>query len=152
MILESLLAYAHLLAILTLVVFISSEAALCRPEWMNAKTVERLVTVDRIYGIAAGVLFVTGLVRIYYGVKGPDWYWGNWLLHVKIAAFVAVALISIKPTLRFARWRRELRASGALPADEEVRAVRKLVMLQAHIIPLIPLAAVFLARGFGGKG
>jgi uncharacterized membrane protein len=26
------------------------------------------------------------------------------------------------------------------------------VMLQAHIIPFIPLAAVFLARGFGGKG
>ena len=63
MILESLLAYAHLLAILALVVFISSEAALCRPEWMNAKIVERLVTVDRIYGIAAGVLFpVTGLM------------------------------------------------------------------------------------------
>jgi hypothetical protein len=36
MILESLLAYAHILAILTLVVFIASEAALCRPEWMNA--------------------------------------------------------------------------------------------------------------------
>jgi putative membrane protein len=152
MILESLLAYAHLLAILTLVVFISSEAALCRPEWMNATIVERLVTVDRIYGIAAGFLFLSGLARIYFGVKGAGWYWGNWLLHVKIAAFVAVALISIRPTLSFGRWRRALRATGALPADDEVRRVRKLVMLQAHIIPLIPLAAVFLARGFGGKG
>ena len=152
MILESLLAYAHILAILTLVVFISSEAALCRPEWMNATVVERLVTVDRIYGIAAGVLFLTGLARIYFGVKGAGWYWGNWLLHVKLAAFVAVALISIRPTLRFGQWRRELRASGALPGDEEVRKVRKMVMLQAHIIPLIPLAAVFLARGFGAKG
>ena len=37
------------LAILTMVVFISSEAALCRIEWMNAKVVERLVAVDRIY-------------------------------------------------------------------------------------------------------
>jgi uncharacterized membrane protein len=26
--------------------------------------------------------------------------------------------------------------------------MRKRVMLQAHIIPFIPLAAVFLARGF----
>ena len=40
MTLEALLAYAHILAILTLVVFISSEAALCRPEWMNAKVVD----------------------------------------------------------------------------------------------------------------
>ena len=152
MTLEALLAYAHLLAIFTLIVFLTSEAALCRPEWMNAKTVERLVTVDRIYGIAAGVLFLTGLARIWFGAKGADWYWGNWLLHVKIAAFVAVGLISIRPTLRFAQWRRAVRATGALPADEEVRKVRKLVMLQAHIIPLIPLAAAFLARGFGGRG
>jgi putative membrane protein len=152
MILEALLAYAHILAILTLVVFIASEAALCRPEWMNARVVERLVTVDRVYGIAAGVLFLTGLARIYLGVKGAGWYWGNWLLHVKLALFVVVGLLSIRPTLRFAAWRRELRASGALPADEEVRKVRKMVMVQAHLIPLIPLAAVFLARGFGGKG
>ena len=45
---EALLAYAHILAFLTLVVFVSSEAALCRPEWLNATIVERLVTVDRI--------------------------------------------------------------------------------------------------------
>jgi putative membrane protein len=30
-----------------------------------------------------------------------------------------------------------------------VRKTRKLVMIQAHIIAIIPLAAVFLARGFG---
>ena len=149
MILESLLAYVHILAILTLVVFLSSEAALCRPEWMNAKVVERLVTVDRVYGIEAGVLFLTGLARIYLGSKGASWYWGNWLLHVKITLFVVVGLLSIRPTLRFGQWRRALRSTGALPADDQVRKVRKLVMAQAHIVPLIPLAAVFLARGFG---
>jgi putative membrane protein len=151
MILESLLQYAHLLAILTLVVFITSEAALCRADWMNPKIVERLVTIDRIYGFAAMAVLGTGLLRIYLGIKGAGWYWGNWLLHLKLTLFVLVALLSIKPTLRFARWRRELRASGALPAADEVKNVRKLVMIQAHIIPLIPLAAAFLARGFGGR-
>jgi putative membrane protein len=152
MVLESLLAYLHIAAILTLVVFISSEAALCRPEWLNAQVVERLVTVDRIYGISAIAVLATGLARIYFGVKGSAWYWGNWLLHLKLGAFVVVALISIAPTLRFIRWRRTLRATGALPDAGEVRAARKLVMLQAHIIPFIPLAAVFLARGFGARG
>jgi putative membrane protein len=151
MTLEALLAYAHFLAILTLVVFIASEAALCRPEWMSASVVNRLVTVDRVYGIAAGLVLGTGFLRIYLGMKGAGWYWGNWLLHVKIGLFVLVALISILPTIRFIRWRKVLQAGGSLPADEEVRKTRKLVMLQAHIIPLIPLAAVFLARGFGGK-
>ena len=152
MILESLLQYAHILAILTLVVFLTSEAALCRPEWMRPEIVERLAMVDRIYGIAALAVLATGVLRIYLGVKGQDWYWSNWLLHTKITLFVLVALLSIKPTIRFARWKRELRANGTLPPAEEVRAVRKLVMVQAHIIPFIPLAAAFLARGFGGRG
>jgi putative membrane protein len=149
---DAILQFLHLSAILALVVFISSEAAICRPEWMNADIVERLVRVDRIYGIAAMTVLATGLVRVYWGTKGAGWYWHNWLLHVKLAAFIVVALISIAPTLRFMRWRKALREGGALPGAEEVRRTRKLVMLQAHIIPLIPLAAVFLARGFGGKG
>jgi putative membrane protein len=151
MTLEALLAYLHLLAILTLVVFIASEAALCRPEWMNATIVNRLVTVDRIYGIAAGAVLVTGLLRIYLGMKGSSYYWHNWLLHVKLGLFVVTGLISIAPTLRFLRWKKQLQAGGALPDAEEVRRTRKLVMAQAHIIPLIPLAAVFLARGFGSR-
>ena len=70
MTLESVLAFAHLLAIFTLVVFISSEAALCRVEWLNAKVVERLAVVDRIYGIAAVAVLVTGIARTWWGVKG----------------------------------------------------------------------------------
>ncbi|MNG41995.1 hypothetical protein D3C84_1315710 [compost metagenome] len=62
-----------------------------------------------------------------------------------------VGIISIFPTLRYMRWRKALRASGSLPGEAEVRATSKLVMIQAHLLVLIPLAAVFLARGFGGK-
>jgi putative membrane protein len=146
---EALLAYAHLLAILTLVVFLASEAALCRPEWLNALTVERLAKVDGIYGLASGLVLVTGLARVFMGAKGSGWYWSNPLLWTKLGLFAVIALVSIKPTITFIRWRKQLRASGALPSEAEVRATRKLVMVQAHIIPFIPLAAVFLARGFG---
>ncbi|MDB5870924.1 MAG: hypothetical protein JWQ07_366 [Ramlibacter sp.] len=148
MTLEALLAYAHFLAILTLVVFIASEAALCRPEWLNATVVQRLGKVDMIYGIAAGAVLLTGIARTWWGIKGTGWYWSNGLLHLKLAMFVAVGLMSIKPTLIFRRWNKELKATGELPGIEEVRAARKWVMAQAHLIALIPLAAVFLARGF----
>jgi putative membrane protein len=151
MTLEALLAYAHLLAILTMVVFISSEAALCRVEWINPRVVERLGKVDMVYGIAAGAVLLTGIARTWWGIKGTPWYWGNGLLHLKLALFIAVGLISIKPTLMFRRWKNELNASGALPAEGQVREARKWVMIQAHLIALIPLVAVFLARGFGGK-
>ena len=149
MTLESLLAYAHLLAILTMVVFLASEAALCRVEWLNAAVVERLGKIDMVYGISAGLVLLTGLARVFLGSKGAAWYAHNPLLYLKLAMFLAIGLISIKPTLMFVRWRRTLRASGALPDALEIKKARRLVMVQAHILPFIPLAAVFLARGFG---
>ena len=149
MLLETVLAYVHWLAIFTMVTFLASEAALCRVEWMNARIVERLARVDMLYGIASVVVLVTGLARSYWGAKGLGWYWSNPLLHAKVTLFVVIGLLSIKPTLTFLRWRRALRADGALPAEEEVRAMRKRVMVQAHLIPVVALLAVLLARGFG---
>lgn len=152
MTIEALLSYAHLLAILTLVVFVASEAALCRPEWMNAAVVQRLVTVDRIYGAAAVAVLLTGLARIFLGAKGGAWYLGNWLLWTKVGLFALIGVMSIGPTLRIAAWGKALKATGALPGADEVRDVRRRIMRQAHLIPLIPLAAVFLARGYGRIG
>jgi putative membrane protein len=147
---EAILAYLHLSAIFALIVFQTSEAALCRAEWMNPKIVERLVRVDRIYWIALISVLVTGFLRIYLGGKGSAFYWHNWLLHTKITLFVIVLLLSTRPTRRFLRWRATLRAGGALPTEAEVTQARRMVMVAAHIVPIIPLPAVFLARGFGG--
>ena len=151
MTLEAILAYLHLLAILTMVVFIASEAALCRVEWLNAAVVERLAKVDMVYGSAAIAVLATGVARTWWGIKGTAWYWTNPLLHLKLTLFIIVGVISIFPTLTYSRWRKALRSSGSLPAEAEIRKTRKLVMIQAHVIAVIPLAAVFLARGFGAR-
>ena len=146
---EAILAYLHLLAILTMVVFVSSEAALCRVQWLNAAVVERLAKVDRVYGIAAIMVLATGVARTVWGVKGTSWYWTNPLLHVKLTLFIIVGVISIFPTLTYVRWRKTLRATGKLPVEADIKKTRRLVMMQAHIIAVIPLVAVFFARGFG---
>ena len=146
---EALLAYAHILAILTMVVFLSSEAALCRGEWLNAAVVERLAKIDVVYAVAAVAVLLTGLLRTWLGAKGTGWYWTNPLLHVKLTLFIIVGLTSIKPTITFIRWKKALRADGSLPDAAQIRSTRRLVMVQAHIVAIIPLFAVFLARGFG---
>jgi putative membrane protein len=151
MTLEAILAYLHILAILTMVVFIASEAALCRVQWMNAAVVERLARVDMVYGIAAIAVLATGVARTWWGIKGTAWYWTNPLLHVKLTLFIIVGVLSIFPTRTYFGWRKALRADGTLPAEADIRKTRKLVMIQAHIIAVIPLAAVFLARGFGAR-
>jgi len=151
MILEALLAYLHIAAILGLVVFLSSQAALCRSEWLNAAVVRRLARLDLIYLIAAITVLVSGLARSYFGIKGGAWYWQQPLLHAKLGLFVLIGLISIRPTLAFRRWNRQLALDGSLPAAAEVKKVRATIMLEAHLLVLVPLAAVCLARGIGTR-
>lgn len=152
MILESFLAYFHLVAIFTMVVFMASEAAMCRSEWMNAAVVHRLVRLDLIYGIAALCVLLAGLARTFWGIKGAGWYWSQPLLHFKIAVFIVIGLMSLKPTFSFLRWRRKLIATGELPPPEEVRAARRWVMIETHLLGLLLLAAVLLARGVLTRG
>lgn len=147
MTLEALLAAVHLLAVLTLVVFLSSQAALCRAEWMNAAVVRRLARLDLIYGIAALALLITGLARLYWGTKGVSWYVSQPLFHLKMTLFLLAALLSIKPSITFRRWLRALDAGQALPDAEAVRSTRRWIMVQAHVVPVIAVVAVFWARG-----
>jgi len=148
MTLEAILASLHIVAILTLVTFLTSQAALCRIEWLNAAAVERLARLDLIYGITAVVVLASGLARVFWGIKGVSWYATQPLLHLKITLFVVMVLLSIAPSLAYRRWRRNLRATGALPGALEVTKVRRLVMVQSHVLPVIAVIAVFWARGW----
>ncbi len=148
MTLEAILAALHLVAILTFVVFLSSQAALCRTEWMNAAVVERLVRLDVIYGAAALVMIGSGLARLFWGIKGVSWYVSQPLFHIKITIVVVMAILSIWPSIMFRRWRRQLQATGALPDELEVKKVRRLVMIQSHVLPVVAVIAVFWARGW----
>lgn len=151
MLLESLLAYFHFAAILALVVFLTSEAALCRSEWLNAAAVHRLARVDFLYMLSAIAVLATGIARTIWGLKGAGWYWSQPLLHIKLTLFVVIGLLSIKPTRMFLRWKGALAAGGGLPPEVEIKQARRWVMVEAHLLVLVPLAASLLARGIWVK-
>lgn len=148
MTLEAILAAVHLVAILTLVVFLSSQAALCRAEWLNAAVVERLARLDVICAVAGMVLIASGVARVLWGVKGASWYLSQPLFHLKITLVVAMVLLSFVSSAAFRRWRTALRATGALPAAAEVARARRWVMIQSHVLPVVAVIAVFWARGW----
>ena len=152
MTLEALLAFFHLVAIMTMVVFMASETALCRTEWMSPAIVHRLVRLDLIYMVSAACVLLAGLARAWWGMKGVEWYWAQPLLHFKLGLFVVIWLMSLQPTRAFLRWRRNLLATGALPPEAEVRAARRWIMIETHLLGALLLAAVFLARGVGTRG
>lgn len=144
---DAILAYLHFAAIFTLIWFLAKEWTLLRAGAANLD-VERLARADAGFGIVAGAVLVTGALRAVYGAKGWAFYAHNPAFHVKIGLFVLVGLISIAPTLKFLRWRKARRADASFRVSEaEWTSARRLVMIELHVIALIPLAAVIMARG-----
>ncbi|MBQ0932700.1 DUF2214 family protein [Ideonella sp. 4Y16] len=143
MLTEALIAYVHLAAVLALVVFSTSQAALLRAEWLNAAVLQRLLVVDRIYLGCLAALLLSGLLRMTLGVKGLAWYGAQPLLWAKLLGLALLAWAAVAPHRAYARWA----AAPALPSADEVARVRRQVMRASHAMLLIPLLAVLLARG-----
>jgi putative membrane protein len=147
--LDAALAYLHFAAIFTLFAFLTAQAVLLRAQ-LDERLVRLLGRADIWAAASAGAVLVTGFLRAGLGAKGGDFYFNAWPIYVKIAMFVAVGLISIKPTLAYIRWRKAYEQDPAWRVpDAEHAATRKLVMMEVHIGALIPLVAVIMARGLG---
>jgi putative membrane protein len=90
------------------------------------------------------------VARVFLGDKGPAYYATNSLFWAKMAVFALVGAISIMPTLKFLRWRREGRADPHFRPD--VRAlvsVRRALFAEAGLVALLPILAAGMARGIG---
>ena len=145
---EPLLAYLHYLSIIVLGAFLTAELMVCRPP-LGPEQVRLLPRLDIVFFAAALLSLITGLLRLFVYAKGVSFYLPNPTFHAKMALYVAVAVISIVPTVRFIRWRRALDAGGALPATAEVARVKRLIHIELALFALMPLMAVLMARGIG---
>jgi len=110
--------------------------------------VRRMQAIDRWYGAVAGLVIASGLGRLFLGVKGPAFYVHNPVFWTKMALFLAIALISIVPTLAYLRWNARREPDGAIIlAGPEFARLRTLVWIQLALFVLIPLCATLMARG-----
>lgn len=138
---SALLAFLHHLAAFTLVSALAVEFVLLRGE-VDARTVRRLGMADAVLGASAGVLLVVGLLRVFYFEKGAAFYWHNASFIAKFALFIAVALLSIYPTVKFFAWRKGVDAAS-------VARVRRILHWELVGVVLILLFAALMARGIG---
>jgi len=146
---SALMAFLHHLAAFTVVAALAVEVAMFKPP-LSALQARRLQRTDKVFGAAATVVLVVGLLRVTYFEKGPAYYWHDTWFLLKFGAFVAAALISIYPTLTFFSWKGSLKADTApeIPAVR-VQRVRLCLMLELSAVVLILLGAALMARGFG---
>jgi putative membrane protein len=146
---ESALAYLHFLSILSLAGCLVAEFYLCTRD-LQPPNVRTLVRVDLLYMIAAIAVLITGALRVFAVGKGAGFYLGNPVFYIKLALFVAVGLISIRPTQQFMRWNRALKAGqDRILRDAEIGAARRYIVLELVLFSFIPLMAVLMARGIG---
>jgi putative membrane protein len=138
----------HFLAIILTGAFLTAELVLCRPG-LGVEQVRLLPRLDIAFFAAALLALGSGLGRLFFYAKVLDFYLPNPTFHAKMALYVAIALISITPTLRFIRWSRTVAAGGAPPAAREVARVRRLLHVELGLLALMPLMAVLMARGIG---
>jgi putative membrane protein len=143
------MAFLHHVAAFTVVAALGVEVALFTPP-LSLVQARRLQRTDSIFGVAAGVLLVVGLLRVAYFEKGAAYYWHDTYFLLKFAAFIVAALISIYPTVTFLAWKRSLRAGEApqLSAAQTQR-VRACLRLELAAILVILACAALMARGFG---
>jgi putative membrane protein len=148
---DAILAYLHFAAILALVWFLAKEWTLLRAGAPSIDT-ERLASADMGFGLTAIAVLVTGALRAIYGAKGWSFHAHNPAFHLKVTLFVIVGLVSIAPTIAFIRWRKARREDpGYAVGEAEWKRARRLVMVELHLIALIPLVAVIMSRGLASS-
>lgn len=146
---DLLLAIVHHLLAFGLLGLLFAQYAVVRPG-LSGAALRRVAMFDRFYGAFAGLLVIVGVLRVMYGLKGPDYYLSLWTFWAKLAVFLVIALLSIPPTLRILAWRK---AAGADPAfivpEAEIWRVHTWLGMELVLFTLLPIFAAMMGRGVG---
>ncbi len=141
--LELFIRYAHFLGMLLLASSLVAEHLLLT-KTMTGIALRKVMIVDGIYGVSAVVVLTAGLM-LWLGVGKPAvFYTSNFLFHIKFTLFILMALISIYPTVFFIRNRKERSKKIEIP-----KLIFWAIRMELMLLALIPLFAVFIARGIG---
>jgi putative membrane protein len=149
MLLAAFVAFVHFLAFFVLTTTLVLQLGLLSDS-ISVVTARRIQRADRVSGIAAVLVLIFGFLRVIYFEKGADYYFDNTFFLIKMTLFIAVGLISIYPTLCYARWSPELKQEIApeISAPMLLR-IRKIIHYELIAILGILACASLMAKGFG---
>jgi putative membrane protein len=116
---------------------------------LDAEGLRRLLAADNAWGVAAVLWIVTGLLRAFGGLeKGTDFYLRSPLFWTKMALFLLILLLEVRPMVTFIRWRIEL--GRGLPVDTAVaRRLYTLNHIELALVVVMVFVAGMMARGIG---
>ena len=140
--------YLHYIGIMSLMGALITEHLMMKPG-LGKEQIKALGKIDMIYGLAAVLVLVTGLIRWFWiDPKGAAFFNTNPLFHIKVTLFVIMAIISIFPTLKILKWNRAIkRGEEVVLPDALVKKQLMLIRIQLLLLVIIPLLAVMVAMG-----
>jgi putative membrane protein len=107
----------------------------------------RLFAADTVWGIAAGIWILTGLMRAFGGLeKGSAFYLASSSFWLKMGLLLAILVLEVWPMVTFIRWRIRRRQGGQL-ATGRAAQLYLVNQVQLGLVILMVFVASFMARG-----
>lgn len=126
---------------------IITEHIILKPR-MTIEQVKSLAVVDMIYGLSAILVLATGLLRWFLYGRGHDFYMATPLFHIKITLFFVLGVLSIFPTLKILKWKKQYnRGENPEISEKQVKRLLVFIRIELLILAIMPLLAVMIARG-----
>jgi putative membrane protein len=152
MMMSALSAFFHHVAAFTVFACAAVSFVLLQAKF-DLDVAKKLQRTDMVNGIAATLVLLIGLVRVFYTEKSADFYFHNVPFLAKITLYGLASILSIVPTLEIVRWTKTLQY-GQLPvvSVEKIGQLRAVAAGQVLCLLGMMLCASWAARGVGALG
>ncbi|MCF2946859.1 DUF2214 family protein [Paraglaciecola aquimarina] len=147
---DILVRYLHFIGIIVLAGTLVAEHMLLVGQ-VSIEQMKKIARIDMVYGVSALVVLAAGLTLWFWVGKPTEFYTKNGVFHTKVTLFVVMGLLSIYPTVFINK-----SINKASRPEESLITIPKRVIniIRAELacLVLIPLLAVFMAKGYGFYG
>jgi len=110
---------------------------------MDAVVAARMASTGMWYGVRAGLILIVGFSRSIFAAKGCPSYEYNAFFPARIATFLVIALLSVRPTVVFIHGQR----APTDPLPGRIAVVRRHLCIELLVFPLLLVVAAAMARG-----
>ena len=116
---------------------------------LDEGAIQRILTADTLWGLAAALWIGSGLWRVFGTVaKTSVYYLHNHVFYAKMALFLLVFALEIWPMVTLIKWRIALGKKQPIDTSK-ARALGMISYVEFRLLFIIILLATLMARGVG---
>jgi len=147
MILGALVSFLHFLAAFGVIITVVLERIFLKRQ-LSKREADRIRKIDGIYGLNAMLVLAFGFLRVFYFEKGSEYYFANPIFHLKLTLFIIIGLLSIYPTVRFMKWKKQFTEKDSILLDEKLFVnIKRILNIELGLLVLLLLSASLMAKG-----